>query len=235
MVDSSSPGGYADSAIGTFLTWFVLVLTTTCICILALSPALVTAACDNVTNELMSMQMEASQDPKRKEESMEIGALIHYYERKSPVSVLNFTAASSAKLRLAMYLHSVGSRTLTCAAACVRVLSACMSCNVCAMLAFAALAGLQGPRALRNLLGQHQELGGRVRVAVLDAPAAELITAVAAHAQCRMYCGGCPGRSLREQRVSVLTATQANKNSNAVESDRQNEWQLHVLAWQGSS
>ena len=48
------------------------------------------------------------------------------------------------------------------------------------MLAFAALAGLQGPRALRNLLGQHQELGGRVRVAVLDAPAAKLITAVAA-------------------------------------------------------
>ena len=51
------------------------------------------------------------------------------------------------------------------------------------MLAFAALAGLQGPRALRNLLGQHQELDGRVRVAVLDAPAAELIMAVAAHAQ----------------------------------------------------
>ena len=113
---------------------------------------------------------------------MEIGALIHYYERKSPVSVLNFTAASSAKLRLAMYLHSVGSRTLTCAAACcVRVLSGCVhACHVCVMLAFAALAGLQGPRALRNLLGQHQELDGRGRVAVLDAPAAKLIAAVAA-------------------------------------------------------
>eukprot|EP01046_Picozoa_sp_COSAG06_P032659 COSAG06_NODE_3280_length_5563_cov_3.516837_4_plen_181_part_00 len=120
--DDGGIGG--DSVAGTIANWILWASNAFSICNLVLSPALVTAACDNVTNELMSMQMEASQDPKRKEESMEIGALIHYYERKSPVSVLNFTAASSAKLRLAMYLHSVGSRTLTCAAACVRVLSA---------------------------------------------------------------------------------------------------------------
>jgi hypothetical protein len=126
-------GGYADSAIGTFLTWFVLVLTTTCICILALSPALVTAACDNVTNELMSMQMEASQDPKRKEESMEIGALIHYYERKSPVSVLSFTVASLTELRLAMSVPAqcgLKNADLRCCLLCTCpvCVRACLSC-----------------------------------------------------------------------------------------------------------
>jgi hypothetical protein len=56
-----------------------------CLLVTALSPALVTDACDNVTVELMAMQLEASLDPKREEEAIKIGHLIHYYERKSPV------------------------------------------------------------------------------------------------------------------------------------------------------
>ena len=37
---------------------------------------------------IMAMQLEASLDPKREEEAIKIGHLIHYYERKSPVRIV---------------------------------------------------------------------------------------------------------------------------------------------------
>ena len=67
-------GGY----LGTMQFMFILML--------VIPPANLSLACEEVLLELMDMQREASLDPKRTEEAVQISHIIGYYERCSPVS-----------------------------------------------------------------------------------------------------------------------------------------------------
>jgi hypothetical protein len=79
-------GSGAGGPVGSIITGYLGTLQLMYILMLVIPPANLSLACEDVLLELMDMQREASLDPKRTEEAVQISHIIGYYERCSPVS-----------------------------------------------------------------------------------------------------------------------------------------------------
>jgi hypothetical protein len=79
-------GTVAGGPVGSIVTGYLGTLQFMFILMLVIPPANLSLACEEVLLELMDMQREASLDPKRTEEAVQISHIIGYYERCSPVS-----------------------------------------------------------------------------------------------------------------------------------------------------